>query len=292
MILKRLLKPLANLAIGIASCSWTRRAARRALRPFELKNDLGLTVGADRIYVNSLNRLAAALIWKHSLVDGLEEKLYRDRVKPGMTVLEIGANIGFFTLLFSRLAGDAGRVTAFEPDPGNFRLLQKNIAANGRKNITCVQKAVAARTGPGRLFISEENYGDHRIFDAEEGRGSLEIETTAIDDLPGPAGAVDFIKMDIQGAEYSALLGMEATIRRSPRLAMVSEFSPFLLRRAGAEPAAFLQKLKDLEFTLNLIDEENGRVIPCGAPELLARCKGEDYLNLFLEKPVRDSSGA
>jgi len=95
---------------------------------------------------------------------------------------------------------------------------------------------------------------------------------------------VDFIKMDIQGAEYLALQGMEKTIRNSSPLAMLCEFSPALLRKAGADPAAFLKKLEAAGFSLRYLDEEKRALVPAGAEELLGKCPGGDYLNLYLEK--------
>ncbi len=284
MMLRLILKPLEDLALFIGSRDWTRRLARCALRPFKLKKDIRIRVGEDSLYVSSIDRLAAALLWKHSLLSGLEARIYRERVKPGMTVLEIGANIGFFTLLFSKLAGAAGKVIAFEPDPGNFRLLEKCVSANGMKNTLCVRKAVSDRTGDGLLFRSEEHHGDHRIFASADGRESVKIETAAIDDFLPAGERVDFIKMDIQGAEYSALLGMETAILRSAPLTMLCEFSPGMLRTAGADPAEFLKKLLALGFTLKYLDGRTDTAKAASPEELLGLCPGNKYLNLLLEK--------
>lgn len=277
-------KPLTRLVLYIGSNPWTRRAVRVLTRPFRFRGDLRLRARGRLVSVNSVDRLAAALMWKYSLLAVEEELLCAARIKPGMTVLEIGANIGFLTTAFSELVGESGRVIAFEPDADNFRLLEKNLADNGRKNVTCVRKAVSESTGKGRLFISEEHRGDHRIFDSSDGRPSVEIETAAIDDFLPPGTKVDFIKMDVQGAEYSALCGMERTLRGQEKTAMLCEFSPSLLRRAGADPALFLARLRELGFRLNLVDEDHNRVVPALEQELLACCRGEEYLNLLLEK--------
>lgn len=284
MLLYRAFNPLTKLALFIASRSWTLAIMRLALKPFKMRTDRPVSLGEDTLYVNSIDRLAAAFLWKLSLKAGLEARIYRDCVKPGMTVLEIGANIGFFTLLFSRLSGKAGKVIAFEPDPGNFRLLEKNIKANDRGNVLCVRKAVSDKTGPERLFRSEEHHGDHRTFDSADGRESVEIEAVAIDGFLPAGSSVDFIKMDIQGAEYSALLGMEGTIRNSARLVMLCEFSPALIRRAGASPEAMLNKLAGYGFSLKYLDEGTHSIQSASQGELLALCPGEKYLNLLLEK--------
>ena len=171
------LKPLSRLIMFAANRDWTRRLARLALKPFRMKQDVAVKTADSVVYVNSVDRLIAAQLWKRSALSGFEAELYRKAVKEGMTVLEIGANIGFFTLLFSRLAGEKGKVFAFEPDPDNFRLLEKNAQANGCTNTVCVKKAVSDRTGTEQLFVSEEHRGDHRLFDSHDGRPSVEVET-------------------------------------------------------------------------------------------------------------------
>ncbi|MBU2572515.1 MAG: FkbM family methyltransferase, partial [Elusimicrobia bacterium] len=138
MFLSRVFKPLSKLIIFTATRNWTRRLARIALRPFKIKRDLAVRSGEEIIYVNSIDRLVAAELWKRSLLSGFESELYKQVVKKGMTVLEIGANIGFFTMLFAKLAGESGKVFAFEPDPDNFRLLEKNVQANNYTNAVCV----------------------------------------------------------------------------------------------------------------------------------------------------------
>jgi len=76
-----------------------------------------------------------------------------NEVKPGQTVLDIGASIGFFTLLLARLVGPSGRVFAFEPDTVSFALLKANVLVNGHRNVTLVNKAVTATTGVQKLYV-------------------------------------------------------------------------------------------------------------------------------------------
>ncbi len=280
----KLASAAGRLAITAASIRPVRAAARVLFRLLTPKRDIRVPLGGDSIYVRTPDRLIAVLLWKYSLDSSLEIETYRSRIRPGMTVLDVGANIGFLTLLFSKLAGGTGRVTAFEPDPENFRLLSRNVAANGRANVTCLHKAAASATGTLKLYFSEEHRGDHRIFDSGDGRKYVEVPAAAIDDVLGPGGRVDFIKMDIQGAEYLALLGMEKTIKNSRGLVMLCEFSPDLLKKCGSDPEALLQKFHEYGFSLNYLDEASHSVKSASPAELLALCPGEKYLNLLLEK--------
>lgn len=276
-------KKLYALVIFAASSSLVRKAARLIFK-LAPRTDIAVRSPEGIVYADSPDRLLAALLWKKTMPSSLEYSVYTRLIRPGMTVLDIGANIGFFTLLFSRLAGEAGRVIAFEPDPDNFRLLRKTMDANKRRNVDCEQTAVSERDGTLKLFLSEEHRGDHRIFDSGDGRKSIETRTISVDGRLGPQGRADFIKMDIQGAEYLALAGMERTMRNSPGLMMLCEFSPALLKKAGSEPGALLEKLLSYGFTLKYLDEETRSVKEASPEELTALCAGEKYLNLLLGK--------
>lgn len=276
---------MASRAVAWAASVPPIRASARAI--FSLltpSHDIKVSFPGYSVFVRTPDRLIAAFLCRHAMSSGLEAEIYRSRVKPGMAVVEIGANVGFFTLLLSGLTGAGGRVLAFEPDPENFRLLEKNASANCRTNITCRCAAVSEKAGSIKLFLSGENRGDHRIYDCGDGRPCVEIPAVPLDQELGAGGRADFIKMDIQGAEYKALLGMENTISNSPGLAMLCEFTPGLIRKAGDSPERFLGKLQELGFTLSYLDEEAHLVRRTTPGELLALCPGEKYLNLLLEK--------
>lgn len=202
--------------------------------------------------------------------------LVQDRIKPGMNVIDVGANIGYYTLLFSRLVGSEGKVYAFEPDPENAEILKINLERNNCRNVLQENKALADVPGQGKLYKSEENRGDHRIFSATD-RPFVPIELIRLDDYLGAnASHVDFIKMDIQGAEYFALQGMRATLL-NPKIMMVMEFSPDLLREAGTDLAELVGFLREQGFRLYDINEPAKKII-----ELPPRWAGEGgEKNLF-----------
>lgn len=265
-----------------ASFRPVRTAARAVFGLLTPPRDVEISFPGYSVFARTPDRIIAALLCKYSMVSGMEAGIYRSRVKPGMTVVEIGANLGFFTLLFSGLAGERGRVLAFEPDPENFRLLEKSSA--GRANVRCRRAAVSDRVGTLNLYLSGENRGDHRVYDCGDGRLRVETPAVSLDEELGPGGRADFIKMDIQGAEYKALLGMERTIRNSPALDMLCEFTPGLIRKAGDSPERLLEKFTECGFSLSYLDEDSQSVRAASPAELLALCPGEKYLNLLLEK--------
>ena len=198
-----------------------------------------------------------------------ETSLLSAEIRPGMTIVDVGANIGYHTLLFSKLIGDAGRVYAFEPEPQNFSLLQQNLARNARTNVIALKRALSDKTGQSFLYLSTENHGDHQTYSSEDNRQKVPITMTRLDDCV--EGPVDLIKMDVQGFEAHALNGMEAVIAASPRLTIFTEFWPEGLRRAGSDPADFLRRLRSFDLEIFFINEYANRVEPADDAGLLQR---------------------
>ncbi len=199
-----------------------------------------------------------------------ETELVKREVKNNYTVLDLGANIGYYTLIFARLVGSCGKVFSFEPDPENFKILAKNVEINRYRNVYLTKKAVSDKTSNTLLYLSEANAGDHRIYDSGDGRKSVQIETVRLDDFfENNPPKIDFIKMDIQGAEGGALLGMRGLLKASKNLKILSEFWPFGLKRFGTEPEEFLRQLEGLGFKLYEVKELEKKLEPVNIPTLL-----------------------
>ena len=193
----------------------------------------------------------------------LATELFKGAISPGMTVLDIGANIGFYSLLASRAVGDTGAVYAFEADPRNVGHLEANASANACTNIKVLHAAVAA--GPGvHTFLMAARPTDSSLF---KSMGDMpvvptEVATIAIDDVLADRWTVDVVKMDIEGGEPAALRGMAATLRASPNLRMFVEFEPPALEAAGESPEEFLGHLQLIFEDVSLIDEGQCRLVP------------------------------
>lgn len=208
----------------------------------------------------------------NGIYEPLTTALVQKEVGPGAVVLDIGAHVGYYTLLFARQVGPRGKVYSFEPEPGNLAFLEKNIRANGYQNVIVVPKAVSDVAGTARLYVDEDNSGDCRIYNSRDGRKSVAVETVRLDDyFEGFEGPIHFVKMDIQGAEYAALRGTLGLLARFRGVKMVTEFWPYGLKASGVEPAAYLRLLVDLGFTLRNVDERGGQVAPTSLAELLER---------------------
>jgi FkbM family methyltransferase len=141
------------------------------------------------------------------------QRLFREHIRPGATVFDVGANAGFFTLLASKLAGDSGRVYAFEPLPRNLDFLERHIALNELANVHVEALAIAATSGEAHFRIAH-----HASMGGLSEEGDLRVVTASLDDLiaSGRAKHPDFIKMDIEGAESDALRGAKELLAARP----------------------------------------------------------------------------
>lgn len=160
-----------------------------------------------------------------------EAQLFTDLIRPGAVVVDVGANIGAHTLLFSRLVGPTGRVLAFEPQRLVFQLLCANVALNGIENVYCSQTAIGAEEGTVTLATAdpnkEQNFGGLSLtaLAAEQG------EKVAVRPLDADC---NFLKIDVEGMETEVLEGARTAIQRSRPFLYVEndrvENSPRLLQ--------------------------------------------------------------
>jgi FkbM family methyltransferase len=186
----------------------------------------------------------------------------RRMVRPGMIAIDGGANIGFFTMLLARLVGAEGRVLAFEPNSENCRLLLLSRSANGFDQVQLYPFALWDTPEAVCLFPAVGSNGalmpDRQA--ALKSGNCLVVPSLPLDAL-APAEA-DFLKLDIEGAEYLALKGAEQLLRRS-RPVIATEFSLEMLERvsriAGGD---FLRWVAGLGYRPHLVSRETGALEP------------------------------
>lgn len=228
------------------------------------------------------------------LFEPYETLLIRREIRPGDVVLDIGANIGYYTIQLGRLVGPLGKVIAFEPDVDNFQLLEQNVRANGFTNIELVNAAVADWCGRSPLHRSPNNPGDHRLFNPEETRDTVDVEVTTLDAFfQRRDRRVDFIKMDIQGAELHAIHGARGVIAANPFLKLICEFWPGGLKMAGSDPQSLLAELRRLGFCSLEIDQTTGQLVPPQPMRLLEALSATQgsFTSLYCIKTTLNARG-
>ena len=232
--------------------NWRRRlagAATVAPPPFGpvawVKTDVGalLVPAHDEVMLSFLRQYGE---WEKEESDYL-----RSVLRPGMTFLDVGAHVGYMSLLAAAAVGPTGRGVAMEPEPGNFRLLTANLANHGVGNVTAVPAAAWGETRLLTMSLSGDNTGDHRAY-ALPGRDTVDVPAFAVDDLLPDDLRVDVVKIDAQATDDLAIRGMERMLARS-RPALIVEFWPDGIRQRGADPMQVLEYYKALDYEVTVL---------------------------------------
>lgn len=183
--------------------------------------------------------------------------LFAESIKSGMTVVDIGANIGLYSILAGTRVGPGGHVLAFEPEPHNAAFLKKNIDSNGLADtVIPIPAALADREGESLLHLHATNKGRHSLVDYQETDTSIAVRTTTLDSYVHThnVGRVDIIKIDVEGAEGFVLDGMRETLR-THHPGIFFEFFPLALKASGHDPKRILETFTNLGYTLYEIHE-------------------------------------
>lgn len=197
----------------------------------ELQTDVGpLLAHADDTVITPIIRAEGS--WEKEFGDQLKKVL-----RPGMTAVDVGANIGYVALLMAERVGPSGRVVAVEPDPRNAHVLRLNAARTRGAPIEVVEAAAWSEPGTLELGLHATNTGDHRVGSVDGERETVSVPAVRLDDVL-PA-RVDLILMDTQASEHVALRGARRLLERSRPLLFV-EFWPQGLREAEVDPVSVL----------------------------------------------------
>ncbi|HXN62190.1 MAG TPA: FkbM family methyltransferase [Acidimicrobiales bacterium] len=240
-----------------------------------VKSDVGpvLLPRFDRFILPSIRQTGA---WEPD-----EMEYLRRKIQPGMTVLDIGANVGYSALVMARAAGEHGLVVAFEPEPLNFSLLCTNIRRNAALNVLPIHAAVGEVTGSITLQRSPDNSGDHRTAPHPFGIASLEVPLVAIDDLLPADLVVGGVMIDAQGYDHRVIRGMKRSIDQW-RPFMLVEFWPLGILENGDDPDEVLDQYRDLNYRLELLPDQD--VSSLSAEQILDQgaIGGRDHVTLSL----------
>jgi FkbM family methyltransferase len=219
----------------------------------------------------------AYLAYKELLEAGYIDHLER-LIAPGTLVLDIGANIGFFTTRFARWVGPQGRVVAIEPEASNFSRLRQRLARSPFLNrIQLIRAAACEISGTVMLETNPDHPGDHKL-----GPNGVPTPAVTIDEIVAGLGwpVISLIKIDVQGAEYRVVAGGQAAIKRF-RPALFIEIDDAMLRRQGSNAASLIEMIRSLGYDLYRLERKG---ISRGPDETLARVtSGSGYADvLFL----------
>jgi FkbM family methyltransferase len=237
------------------------------------------------------DKMITEMILRDGSYEHGETELLSGFLHPGDTFIDVGANIGWYTLVASRIVGAKGRVFAFEPAPGSFELLACNAALNHCDNARLEPKALSDKHTSISLNLGVTNKGHNSILKTPDTGESVSVEAVSLDEYLGSdPGDIALIKIDTEGAEGFVLAGMEQTLRKHPRTVLFMEFYPTLIRQAGFEPLSLLQRFHDSGYEIQIIDDEQAKPEPLPEARLKALAtdleKRREYVNLIIKRPA------
>ena len=197
-----------------------------------------------------------------------------DLAVRGSTVVDIGANVGFYTIPLAKHVGLEGCVIAFEPDPDNFTILCRNLLANRLNNVVPHRLALGAHAGPAMLYQSGRNRGMLSLCRGNVERSDvspapIHVDLAVADDLLQSVTNLSLVKIDVEGAEALVIRGMRETLKQHPDATIVFEFSAAFIRGLGQEPEDLLTDLHDVGYDLAVVDEKRKAIRKISRKDLL-----------------------
>jgi FkbM family methyltransferase len=185
-------------------------------------------------------------------------------LRPGMTILDIGAHIGLMSIPFSKRTGPEGKVFAFEPTPTTVRVLEKTVKLNGGSNVSIEPYALSHKKGKLTFHISENEVDNSNSLvnnkRTDRMENAIEVDVSTIDDIVREKGLerIDFIKIDVEGAELQVLKGGDQTISKF-RPPMILSIHPDSIKNFGDSQTEIWDYLKQHGYSIIVDGEEAER---------------------------------
>ncbi len=282
--------PLEPIALRLYRLLLYGRTSTMAGIPCPIDVD-GLTLWYDTDEPSNTIRGLAAGGYEQPIAD-----LFATVLRPGMTVLDVGAHIGYFTLVAARHVGPTGRVWSFEPDPANRASLERNVDVNGMADrVTIVPLAAAAAVGESALYRVSGDTGSSTLYPSGGACGEpIAVRTTSLDAWAHANGwpSVDLVKIDTEGAEGAVVAGMAELLARNPNAAVVLEYQADTLEAAGVDPTDLLRQLLAVgSGHVELLDPRGNRRIGRSETSWLVRRSRWSPLNLAIRQLSSRATG-
>jgi FkbM family methyltransferase len=275
--------------VGIKNIPGTRAIRAKIYRKLKPRGVVLANVQGSKMYMDTKDKGIVPYLLMYGVYEAYETKLFKQHIRPGDIVVDIGAHIGYYTLIAAQLVKPQGIVYAFEPDPQNISLLDKNIRANNYACVQVVPQAISNKRGKAKLFRDKVNLAAHTLSEhniTNHGADAVDAETTTLDEFFSDKGQrVDFIKMDVQGAEGLVLEGARTVLKNNRHLKITMEFWPYGLRNFGTDPIALLQTLQSYGFDFRVIDETHRCTFRADIAHIIEMCEknkdGKGQVNLW-----------
>ncbi len=245
----------ANVPAGAIVAGNPARLVSRIGRPTGLPSAIPLMTDVGTLLAHPHDQVITPYIRTHGHWDPDDCRLLERELAHGSVAVDVGANIGYMTLLAARAVGPTGTVIAVEPHPDNVALLRANIDRNGLTDRVRIIDAVAwDEAGVIELSECADNTGDHRVQTLQDERNVLQVAAIRLDDVVPKNIQIAVIKLDTQATEHRVLAGATTLLKRD-RPVIISEFWPQGLRERGDDPLEVLAMFRAFGYELEVPDE-------------------------------------
>ena len=211
---------------------------------------------------NREDRFISGILASTGCWEPFETEVFRRLLRPDDFVIDIGANIGWYGALASKLLDERGRLMVFEPDPDNFSMLRRNLMrCEPRAAVESRQEAVGEDLGVVKLYLSTFNMGDHHLFDDGESRHSVDVPLNSLDVvLADRTRLPSVLKSDTQGSEARILRGARKLFDAGWRPIMILEFWPYGLTQSGDDALELWTRLEELGYAMYEVNEDRPKL--------------------------------
>lgn len=240
-----------NISLRVHIRKWLHKHPK--VNPYEFKQNYGplstIKTPFGKMYLDRKDSLG---LKTNKNFDLLEAEFLKKNIKKGDYVIDVGANIGYYTLMLASLVGKYGKVFSFEPEPNNFKILKKNVKANKYQNVILKNYAVSNFKGTTKLYLAKENFGMHRIFPSNSiSSEHVEVKTIVLDDFikENLDKKPSFIKIDVEGSECKVIEGMNLVLD-TQNLKVLCEYVPPNIKDSGDDPLNLLYVFKNKRFEI------------------------------------------
>lgn len=213
------------------------------------------------IDLNGIKLTAPKRFFPHYVLNEYEpvtQQSFNEALRPGMTMVDVGAHIGYYALLSARLVGPGGKVHAIEPFSENLDFLRRNVRANQLTNVDIHPYAAGEERAKRQFHITGSS--DSNGFFAHpmtETVSMIEVDQVPVDQVV--SGRVDAAKIDVEGAEVLVLNGMTRILSENPGIVLWVEWAPHCMKSAGYRPEELPNRLRALGFTsIEVLDDADG----------------------------------
>ena len=234
------------------------------------------------LWLPAEDTLITPLIQQYGFWEPDVAAFFEARLRPGMRFVDVGANLGYFSVLASRLVGLTGQVVAVEPGERSAAVLRANLWRHGCRNAVVVPTAAWHETGHVQFELNPDGGSGDWVNPYERRGEAVVVAAAALDDLL--EAPVNGLKTDAQGADHLVLRGMATTLARSPDVEIVVEFLPTLPNLYGDAQLDVLAEYRDMGFELFFLDPVG---VPIRVTDEEVMGTGADILNLCLRRPGR-----